>query len=147
MQILKLVSVKLFYMFCLWNHAKSLASLQVHMGFDSPSPLAVEQWRDTIAHPEKVVAEWHTPTAPWACPCHGHMDTPTYHHWASVRHTCKHYCALAKWWHFISTNGCIHFRDIFTSERNIKYFTSFRLYSERSERVGSISLYLIQLSN
>ncbi|KAL2099178.1 hypothetical protein ACEWY4_005658 [Coilia grayii] len=37
---------------------------QVHLGFGSPSPTAVEQWRDTMAHPEKVVAEWHTLTAP-----------------------------------------------------------------------------------
>ncbi|XP_029900597.1 tandem C2 domains nuclear protein [Myripristis murdjan] len=32
---------------------------QVHLGFDSPVPEAVEQWNDTMAHPEKVVAAWH----------------------------------------------------------------------------------------
>ncbi|XP_026194715.1 tandem C2 domains nuclear protein isoform X2 [Anabas testudineus] len=32
---------------------------QVHLGFDSPAPEAVEQWKDTMAHPEKVVAAWH----------------------------------------------------------------------------------------
>ncbi|XP_036398965.1 tandem C2 domains nuclear protein [Megalops cyprinoides] len=32
---------------------------QVHLGFESTSPEAVEQWRDTIALPEKVVAVWH----------------------------------------------------------------------------------------
>ncbi|XP_053192161.1 tandem C2 domains nuclear protein [Scomber japonicus] len=32
---------------------------QVHLGFDSPVPEAVEQWKDTMAHPEKVVAVWH----------------------------------------------------------------------------------------
>ncbi|KAL4656203.1 tandem C2 domains nuclear protein, partial [Arapaima gigas] len=32
---------------------------QVLLGFDSPSPEAGEQWRDTIAHPEKVVTGWH----------------------------------------------------------------------------------------
>ncbi|XP_063039560.1 tandem C2 domains nuclear protein isoform X1 [Engraulis encrasicolus] len=37
---------------------------QVHLGFSSPSPTAVEQWRDTMANPEKVVADWHTLTAP-----------------------------------------------------------------------------------
>ncbi|XP_076155733.1 tandem C2 domains nuclear protein [Alosa pseudoharengus] len=37
---------------------------EVHLGFGSPSPVAVEQWRDTIAHPEKVVSDWHTLTVP-----------------------------------------------------------------------------------
>lgn len=39
-------------------------SLQVHLGYGSPSPTAVEQWRDSMVHPEKVVADWHTLTAP-----------------------------------------------------------------------------------
>ncbi|XP_045918279.1 tandem C2 domains nuclear protein [Micropterus dolomieu] len=32
---------------------------QVQLGFDSPTPEAVEQWKDTMAHPEKVVSAWH----------------------------------------------------------------------------------------
>ncbi|XP_042356928.1 tandem C2 domains nuclear protein [Plectropomus leopardus] len=32
---------------------------QVQLGFDSPIPEAVEQWKDTMAHPEKVVSAWH----------------------------------------------------------------------------------------
>ncbi|XP_055718431.1 tandem C2 domains nuclear protein-like [Salvelinus fontinalis] len=32
---------------------------QVHLGFDSPTQEAAEQWRDTMSHPEKVVAVWH----------------------------------------------------------------------------------------
>ncbi|XP_029349258.1 tandem C2 domains nuclear protein [Echeneis naucrates] len=32
---------------------------QVQLGFDSPVPEAVEQWKDMMAHPEKVVAAWH----------------------------------------------------------------------------------------
>lgn len=36
---------------------------QVLLGFDSPSPEAAAQWRDAMAHPEKVVAAWHTLTA------------------------------------------------------------------------------------
>ncbi|XP_068436901.1 tandem C2 domains nuclear protein [Clinocottus analis] len=32
---------------------------QVPLGFDSPVPEAVEQWKDTMAHPEKVVSAWH----------------------------------------------------------------------------------------
>ncbi|XP_044023398.1 tandem C2 domains nuclear protein [Siniperca chuatsi] len=32
---------------------------QVQLGFDSPVPEAVEQWKDTMAHPEKVVSAWH----------------------------------------------------------------------------------------
>lgn len=32
---------------------------QVLLGFDSCVPEAVEQWKDTMAHPEKVVAAWH----------------------------------------------------------------------------------------
>lgn len=36
---------------------------QVLLGFDSPAPPAAEQWRDAMAHPEKVVAAWHTLTA------------------------------------------------------------------------------------
>lgn len=34
-------------------------SLQIQLGFDSPLPEAVEQWKDTMAHPEKVVSTWH----------------------------------------------------------------------------------------
>uniref|UniRef100_I3KU98 Tandem C2 domains, nuclear n=1 Tax=Oreochromis niloticus TaxID=8128 RepID=I3KU98_ORENI len=29
------------------------------LGLNSPIPEAVEQWKDTMAHPEKVVAAWH----------------------------------------------------------------------------------------
>ncbi|XP_029972268.1 tandem C2 domains nuclear protein [Salarias fasciatus] len=32
---------------------------QVQLGFDSSVSGAVEQWKDTMAHPEKVVAAWH----------------------------------------------------------------------------------------
>uniref|UniRef100_A0A3B4V354 Tandem C2 domains, nuclear n=1 Tax=Seriola dumerili TaxID=41447 RepID=A0A3B4V354_SERDU len=32
---------------------------QLQLGFDSPVPEAVEQWKDMMAHPEKVVAAWH----------------------------------------------------------------------------------------
>ncbi|KAM9354760.1 tandem C2 domains nuclear protein [Pholidichthys leucotaenia] len=32
---------------------------QVQLGFDSPILEAVEQWKDTMAHPEKVVSAWH----------------------------------------------------------------------------------------
>ncbi|KAM3870876.1 tandem C2 domains nuclear protein [Diretmus argenteus] len=32
---------------------------QVQLGFDSLVPEAVDQWRDTMAHPEKVVSAWH----------------------------------------------------------------------------------------
>ncbi|XP_075304353.1 tandem C2 domains nuclear protein isoform X2 [Odontesthes bonariensis] len=32
---------------------------QVHLGIDSPLPKAVEQWKDTMSHPEKVVKTWH----------------------------------------------------------------------------------------
>lgn len=32
---------------------------QVQLGFDSSAPKAVEQWKDTMTHPEKVVAAWH----------------------------------------------------------------------------------------
>ncbi|XP_070698690.1 tandem C2 domains nuclear protein [Pempheris klunzingeri] len=31
---------------------------QVQLGFDSPVAEAVEQWKDTMAHPEKVVSAW-----------------------------------------------------------------------------------------
>lgn len=37
--------------------------LQVQLGFGSPVPEAVEQWKDTMAHPEKVVAAWHSLSA------------------------------------------------------------------------------------
>nr|XP_023691793.1 tandem C2 domains nuclear protein isoform X2 [Paramormyrops kingsleyae] len=32
---------------------------QVSLGFENTTSDAVEQWRDTIAHPEKVVSVWH----------------------------------------------------------------------------------------
>ncbi|CAN9501959.1 unnamed protein product [Ophioblennius macclurei] len=32
---------------------------QVQLGFDSSAPGAVAQWKDTMAHPEKVVEAWH----------------------------------------------------------------------------------------
>ncbi|XP_068194980.1 tandem C2 domains nuclear protein [Antennarius striatus] len=32
---------------------------QVLLGLDSPLPDAVEQWKDILAHPEKVVSAWH----------------------------------------------------------------------------------------
>uniref|UniRef100_UPI0037E96DE5 tandem C2 domains nuclear protein n=1 Tax=Semicossyphus pulcher TaxID=241346 RepID=UPI0037E96DE5 len=32
---------------------------QIQLGFDSPVPEAVEQWKDMMAHPEKVVSAWH----------------------------------------------------------------------------------------
>lgn len=32
---------------------------QVQLGFDSPISEAVEQWKDMMAHPEKVVSAWH----------------------------------------------------------------------------------------
>ncbi|XP_029515561.1 tandem C2 domains nuclear protein [Oncorhynchus nerka] len=32
---------------------------QVHLGFDSPTQEAAEQWADSISHPEKMVAVWH----------------------------------------------------------------------------------------
>ncbi|XP_060919632.1 tandem C2 domains nuclear protein [Labrus mixtus] len=32
---------------------------QIQLGLDSPVPEAVEQWKDMIAHPEKVVSAWH----------------------------------------------------------------------------------------
>ncbi|KAJ7988762.1 hypothetical protein DPEC_G00312580 [Dallia pectoralis] len=32
---------------------------QVLLGMDSPTQEATDQWRDSIAHPEKVVAVWH----------------------------------------------------------------------------------------
>uniref|UniRef100_A0A8C1J6L4 Tandem C2 domains, nuclear n=1 Tax=Cyprinus carpio TaxID=7962 RepID=A0A8C1J6L4_CYPCA len=35
---------------------------QVLLGFDSSSPEAVEQWRDSMANPEKVVTSWHRPS-------------------------------------------------------------------------------------
>uniref|UniRef100_A0A673C347 C2 domain-containing protein n=1 Tax=Sphaeramia orbicularis TaxID=375764 RepID=A0A673C347_9TELE len=37
---------------------------QVHLGFDSSAPDAVDQWKDTMAHPEKVVSAWHHLSAP-----------------------------------------------------------------------------------
>lgn len=37
--------------------------LQVQLGFGSPVPEAAEQWKDTMAHPEKVVAAWHSLSA------------------------------------------------------------------------------------
>uniref|UniRef100_A0A8C6THZ7 Tandem C2 domains, nuclear n=1 Tax=Neogobius melanostomus TaxID=47308 RepID=A0A8C6THZ7_9GOBI len=32
---------------------------QILLGFDSPITEAVDQWKDTMAHPEKVVTAWH----------------------------------------------------------------------------------------
>ncbi|XP_036431081.1 tandem C2 domains nuclear protein [Colossoma macropomum] len=32
---------------------------QVLLGFESPSPEAMEQWKDSISHPEKIVTAWH----------------------------------------------------------------------------------------
>ncbi|XP_041668024.1 tandem C2 domains nuclear protein [Cheilinus undulatus] len=32
---------------------------QIQLGNDSPVPEAVEQWKDMMAHPEKVVSAWH----------------------------------------------------------------------------------------
>ncbi|CAJ1074774.1 tandem C2 domains nuclear protein [Xyrichtys novacula] len=32
---------------------------QILLGFDSPVPEAGEQWKDMMAHPEKVVSVWH----------------------------------------------------------------------------------------
>ncbi|XP_034531452.1 tandem C2 domains nuclear protein [Notolabrus celidotus] len=32
---------------------------QVQLGLDSPVPEAVDQWKDMMAHPEKVVSAWH----------------------------------------------------------------------------------------
>ncbi|KAM4724060.1 tandem C2 domains nuclear protein [Anableps anableps] len=37
---------------------------QVQLGFDSPLPEAVDQWKDTMAHPEKVVTAWHRLSPP-----------------------------------------------------------------------------------
>lgn len=37
---------------------------QVHLGFDSSVPEAVDQWKDTMAHPEKVVSAWHRLSPP-----------------------------------------------------------------------------------
>ncbi|XP_051507584.1 tandem C2 domains nuclear protein-like isoform X2 [Myxocyprinus asiaticus] len=37
---------------------------QVLLGFDCSSPEAVEQWRDSITHPEKVVTSWHRVSRP-----------------------------------------------------------------------------------
>ncbi|XP_054913381.1 tandem C2 domains nuclear protein [Poeciliopsis prolifica] len=37
---------------------------QVQLGFDSPLPEAVEQWKDTMAHPEKAVTAWHRLSPP-----------------------------------------------------------------------------------
>lgn len=36
---------------------------RVHLGFDSPLLEATEQWKDTMAHPEKVVSAWHRVSA------------------------------------------------------------------------------------
>ncbi|KAL6488056.1 hypothetical protein MHYP_G00046820 [Metynnis hypsauchen] len=32
---------------------------QVLLGFESPSPEAMEQWKDSVSHPEKIVTAWH----------------------------------------------------------------------------------------
>lgn len=37
----------------------SLRLWQIQLGLNSPISEAVEQWKDTMAHPEKVVAAWH----------------------------------------------------------------------------------------
>lgn len=37
---------------------------QIHLGFDSPVPEAVDQWKDTMANPEKVVTAWHRLSPP-----------------------------------------------------------------------------------
>ncbi|KAM4540618.1 tandem C2 domains nuclear protein [Fundulus diaphanus] len=37
---------------------------QVRLGFDSPLPGAVDQWKDMMAHPEKVVMAWHRLSPP-----------------------------------------------------------------------------------
>lgn len=43
---------------CLEVHIFSL-SLQVCLSSDSNSYEAADQWRDTMANPEKVVVKWH----------------------------------------------------------------------------------------
>lgn len=37
---------------------------QIVLGFDSPITEAVDQWKDTMAHPEKVVTVWHRLSPP-----------------------------------------------------------------------------------
>ncbi|XP_033843926.1 tandem C2 domains nuclear protein [Periophthalmus magnuspinnatus] len=37
---------------------------QIVLGFNSPIPEAVDQWKDTMAHPEKVVTAWHRLSPP-----------------------------------------------------------------------------------
>uniref|UniRef100_A0A8C6NMR3 Tandem C2 domains, nuclear n=1 Tax=Nothobranchius furzeri TaxID=105023 RepID=A0A8C6NMR3_NOTFU len=37
---------------------------QVQLSFDSSIPEALEQWKDTMAHPEKVVTSWHRLSPP-----------------------------------------------------------------------------------
>ncbi|XP_026864058.2 tandem C2 domains nuclear protein [Electrophorus electricus] len=50
------VSVKLYS--CSSIRRKHLIG-HVLLGVDSPSPDAMEQWKDSIKHPEKVVTAWH----------------------------------------------------------------------------------------
>lgn len=38
---------------------------QVYLGFDSSVSEAVELWKDMMAHPEKVVAAWHSLSPAW----------------------------------------------------------------------------------
>ncbi|CAL1575627.1 unnamed protein product [Knipowitschia caucasica] len=37
---------------------------QILLGLDSPVPEAVDQWKDTMVHPEKVVTAWHRLSPP-----------------------------------------------------------------------------------
>ncbi|KAK7904439.1 hypothetical protein WMY93_017046 [Mugilogobius chulae] len=37
---------------------------QIILGFDSPVPEVVDQWKDMMAHPEKVVTSWHRLSPP-----------------------------------------------------------------------------------
>lgn len=37
---------------------------QIYLGFDSPIPEVVDQWKDTMVHPEKVVTAWYKLSPP-----------------------------------------------------------------------------------